>query len=148
MFMHSPNIQLWFLHAEVVLYMIPVRPTPPPLVPPPPPCGVVRWWLPSPSLCCGGVRRWVCLLWFPPSPPVAWCGFGFSCGGYTTASLGLLWVFGILIPMMMIMMMGMMITIFIINSNILMFLWLVVGCLLPTCLVTIIALLIVGPLSS
>ena len=64
------------------------------------------------------------------------------------ASLGLLWVFGILIPMMMIMMMGMMITIFIINSKILMFLWLVVGCLLPTCLVTIIALLIVGPLSS
>ena len=50
---------------------------------------------------------------------------------------------------MMIMMMGMqMITIFIINSNILMFLWLVVGCLLPTCLVTIIALLIVEPLSS
>ena len=61
------------------------------------------------------------------------------------ASLGLLWVFGILVPMMM---MGMMITIFIINSNILMLLWLVVGCFLPTCLVTIIALLIVGPLSS
>ena len=61
------------------------------------------------------------------------------------ASLGLLWVFGILVPMMM---MGMMITIFIINSNILMFVWLVVGCLLPTCLVTVIALLIVGPPSS
>ena len=38
------------------------------------------------------------------------------------ASLGLLLVFGILIPMMAIMMMGMMITIFMINSNILMFL--------------------------
>ena len=149
MFMHSPNIQLWFLHAEVVLYMIPVRPTPPPPTGSPAPslwCGAVV--ASFPLLCCGGVRRWVCLLWFPPSPPVAWCGFGFSCGGYTTASLGLLWVFGILIPMMMIMMMGMMITIFIINSNILMFLWLLVGCLLPTCLVTILALLIVGPLSS
>ena len=97
------------------------------------------WWDPGVGLLvvvptlppCGmvwGVRD--CLRWLP------------------LASLGLLWVFGILIPMMMIMMMGMMITIFIINSNILMFLWLVVGCLLPTCLVTIIALLIVGPLSS
>ena len=46
------------------------------------------------------------------------------------ASLGLLLVFGILIPMMIMMM----ITIFIISSNILMFRWLVVGCLLPTCL--------------
>ena len=51
---------------------------------------------------------------------------------------------------MMMMMMGTMITIIIIiiHSNILIFLWLVVGCLLPTCLVMIIALLIVGPLSS
>ena len=44
-------------------------------------------------------------------------------------------MFGILIPMMIMMMMGTMITIVIINSNISMFLWLVVGCLLPTCLV-------------
>ena len=74
----------------------------------------------------------------PPFPPVEWCAPAF---------FGLLWVFGILIPMMMIMMMmmmGTMITI-IINSSILMFDWLVVGCLLPTCLVFI-ALLIVGPL--
>ena len=47
-----------------------------------------------------------------------------------------------------VMMMGTVITIIIINSNILMFLWLVVGRLLSTCLVTIIALLIVGRLSS
>ena len=50
------------------------------------------------------------------------------------ASLGLLLVFGILIPMMIMMMTGTMITIFIISSNILMFRWLIVGCLLPTCL--------------
>ena len=55
-------------------------------------------------------------------------------------------MFGILIPMMIIMM-GTMATIIIINSNILMFLWLVVG-LLPTRLVTIIASLTVGILSS
>ena len=55
-------------------------------------------------------------------------------------------MFGILIPMMIMMMMGTMITI-IINSSILMFDWLVVGCLLPTCLVFI-ALLIVGPIAK
>ena len=63
--------------------------------------------------------------------------------------LGLLWVFDILIALMVMVMMGTMITIIsIINSNIFMFLGLVVECLLPTCLVTSIALLIVGPLSS
>ena len=96
------------------------------LVASPPPCGVV--W-------SGGGSGWG----GSPLPPVEWCAPAF---------LGLLWVFGILIPMMiMMMMMGTMITI-IINSSILMFDWLVVGCLLPTCLVMIIALLIVGPLSS
>ena len=80
-----------------------------------------------PSLWCGVVRGWVCLGWFPSSPPVAWCGFGFPCGVFFAAFLGLLWVFGILIPTMMMMMMTMMmgtmiiiiIIIIIINSNIL-----------------------------
>ena len=90
--------------------------------------------------------------------PVVWCGPGGSAWGgmvwvrvflpwFPSAFLGLLWVFGIYSsPMMMMMMMGTMITIIIINPNILMFLWLVIGCLLPTCLVTIIALLIAGPI--
>ena len=113
----------------------------------PPPCGVVR--------SGGGSARGD-----SPAPP-RWHGVG---SGFLAvvppciigSALGLLWVFGILIPMMIMMMMmmtmGTMITIIIIiiiiNSNILMFLWLVVGCLLPTYLVTIIVLLIVGPLSS
>ena len=110
-----------------------------PMVPPPHPLPVV-WCgggLLPPSLWCGGVRAWVCLGWFPPSPPsppVAWCGFGFSCGG-SPCFLSLLWVFGILTPMMIMMKIRTMITIIIIliiSSNILMFLWLVVGCLLPT----------------
>ena len=52
---------------------------------------------------------------------MASCGFGLSCGGSPPAFLGLLWVFGILIPTMitmMMMMMGTMINIIIIiNSN-------------------------------
>ena len=94
--------------------MIPVRPSPngSPLP--------VVWWVASPlpvvwcgpgvgllgvvSLlpACGMVWVWVFLRWFPP------------------AFLGLLWVFGILIPTMIMMMMGAMITtiiIIIINSN-------------------------------
>ena len=106
--------------------------------PPPPPRGVVWWWVasPLPVVWCGPGVGLVGVV--PPFPPVECCAPAF---------LGLLWVFGILIPMMMMMMMGTMITI-IINSSILMFDWLVVGCLLPTCLAMIIALLIVGPLSS
>ena len=133
-------------HIYIYIYMIPVRPSPPPaplpppMVPPHPPfCGVVRWWVasPLPVVWCGPGVGLVGVV--PPFPPVEWC---------VPAFLGLLWVFGILIPMMimMMMMMGTMITI-IINSSILMFDWLVVGCLLPTCLVFI-ALLIVGPLPS
>ena len=88
-------------------------PPSPAMVPATPWCGVV--W------SGGGLLGVVPLL-----PPVAWCGFGFSCGG-SPAFLGLLWVFGILIPTIITMMMGTMITIIIINSNILVFLWLVVG---------------------
>ena len=136
--------------------MIPVRPTPPP---PPPPSPAPNG-SPAPSLWCGVVVA----SFSPPCGVVGSVGGSACCGSHPPpcgmvwvrvflwwlplASLGLLWVFGILVPMMMIMMMGMMITIFIINSKILMFLWLVVGCLLPTCLVTIFALWIVGPLSS
>ena len=116
-----------------------VPPLPPPQwFLPTPPCGVVWWWvasaLPGVVWSAGG-SGWG----GSPVPP---------CGMACPAFLGLLWVFGILIPMMiMMMMMGTMITI-IINSSFLMFDWLVVGCFLPTCLVMIIALLIVGPLSS
>ena len=119
--------------------MIPVRPSPqPPL----------RGGFLPPSLWCGGIRGWVCLLWFPPSPlwhgvggsgflvVVTPCVFGSALGSWYTH------------PYDDDNDDGVMITIFIINSNILMFLWLVVGCLLPICLVTIIDLLIVGPLSS
>ena len=96
------------------------------------------WWDPG----------WVCLLWFPPSPlwhgvggsgflvVVTPCVFGSALGSWYTH------------PYDDDNDDGVMITIFIINSNILMFLWLVVGCLLSICLVTIIDLLIVGPLSS
>ena len=87
-------------------------------------------------------------------PPLPLCGMVWVrvfLRRFPPALLGLLWVFGILIPMVIMMMMGTMITIIIIiiiYSNIVMFFWLVVGCLLPMCLVMIIALLIVGPLSS
>ena len=89
----------------------------------------MMWWGPGVGLL-GVVPP------FPPlPPPVAWCGFGFSCGG-SPCFLSLLWVFGILTPMMIMMKIRTMITIIIIiliiSSNILMFLWLVVGCLLPT----------------
>ena len=84
------------------------------------PCGVV-WF------GCG-------LWWFPPFPP---------CGVVWVGCLDLLGVFGK--PMlMMILMMMMTIILIIIITIILVFLWLVVGYLLPTCLLTIIALLTVG----
>ena len=75
----------------------------------------------------------------PPLPPCGMVWVRVFLRWLPAASLGLLWVFVILTLMMIMMMTGTMITIFIINSNILMLLWLVVGCLLPTCLVTIIA---------
>ena len=125
-------------------YMIPVRPSPPPppspMVPPhPPPCGVV-WCgggllppcFPPPS----GVVWFGCgLRWFPPfPPPVAWCGLGGSpphvgsaCGVWQTHAHDNL------------MMMMMTIIMIVIITIILVFLWLVVGHLLPTCLLTIIA---------
>ena len=142
-------------------YMIPVRPSPPPPLPPPmvppsppppPPCGVVWWWVASlPPPWCGVVWLWVAsplpVVWCgsgvgfggsPPSPPVAWCGLGGS-----PLHVDLLGVFGK--PMlMMILMMMMTIIMIIIITIILVFLWLVVGHLLPTCLLTILALLTVG----
>ena len=93
-------------------------------------CGVV-WWVASPlSVVCGpGVGLLVVV---PALPPCDMVRVRVFLRWLPPASLGLLWVFGILLPMMIMLMMGAMITIFIINSNILMFLWLVVGCLLPT----------------
>ena len=128
---------------------------PPP--PPPPPCGVVWLWVASlPPLWCSavwcgcGVASPLPVVWCgsgvgfggsPPSPPVAWCGLGFP-----PACLDLLGVFGK--PMlMMILMMMMTIIMIIIITIIFVFLWLVVGYLLPTCLLTIMALLTVGPRS-
>ena len=73
----------------------PYPPLPPPYPPPPPP------------------------QWFPSSPPVAWVWVRVFLRRFPLR-LGLLWVFGILIPtmIMMMMMMGTMITIIIImNSN-------------------------------
>ena len=90
----------------------------------PPPCGVV-WF------GCGG------LWWFPPCG-VVWVGW------FPPACLDLLGVFGKPMLMMILMMMMMTITMIIIITIILVFLWLVVGYLLPTCLLTIIALLTVG----
>ena len=132
-------------------------PPPPPMVPPPPTsvvwcgcgllpppplwCGVV-WCgcgLLPPSLWCGVVRVGVGFGGSPPSPcGVVWVGW------FPPAFLDLLGVFGK--PMlMMILMMMMMTIIMIINITIILgFLWLVVGYLLPTCLLTIIALLTVG----
>ena len=74
-------------------------------------------------------------------------------GWFPPACLDLLGVFGkpmlmmILMMMMMMMMMLMTIIMIIIITIILVFLWLVVGYLLPMCLLTIIALLSVGPRS-
>ena len=138
-------------------YMIPVRPSPPPLPPPmvpphppvvwcgggllpSPPCGVV-WCgcgLLPPSLWCGVVWFGCGLWWFPPFPPcgVVWVGW------FPPACLDLLGVFGK--PMLMMILMMMMIIMIIIITIILVFLWLVVGYLLPTCLLTMIALLTVG----
>ena len=109
--------------------------------PPPPPlwCGVVWLWVVSPSLWCGVVRVWALVV--PPLPPcgVVWVGW------FPPACLDLLGVFGK--PMlMMILMMMMTIIMIIIITIILAFLWLVVGYLLPTCLLTII-ILTVGPRS-
>ena len=103
----------------------------PPMVPPrhPPPCGVV--W-------CGVVWWWVAshlpVVWFGPVVgllgvvfPLPPCGMAWVrvfLQWFPPAVLGLLWVFGILIPMIIMMMMGTMITIIIIiKSNILMFLF-------------------------
>ena len=89
-----------------------------------------------PSLWC------VWALVVPPFPPcgVVWVGW------FPPARLDLLGVFGK--PMlMMILMMMMTIIMIIIITIILVCLWLVVGYLLPTCLLTIMALLTVGPRS-
>ena len=95
----------------------------------PPPCGVV-WF---------GCGFW----WFPPFPPcgVVWVGW------FPPACLDLLGVFGKPMLMMILMMMMMTIIMIIIMTIIFVFLWLVVGYLLPTCLLTIMALLTVGPRS-
>ena len=77
----------------------------------------------------------------PPSPPVAWCGLG---GSPPPACLDLLGVFGKPMLMMILMMMMMTMIMIIIITIILGFLWLVIGYLLPTCLLTIISLLTVG----
>ena len=91
-----------------------------------PPCGVV-WF------GCG-------LWWFPPSPPcgVVWVGW------FPPACLDLLGAFGKPMLMMILMMMMMTIIMIIIMTIILVFLF---GYLLPTCLLTIMALLSVGPRS-
>ena len=105
----------------------------------PPPLGVV-WCccgLLPPSLWCGVVRVWALVVL--PLPPL-WRGVGWVV---PPVCLDLLGVFGK--PMlMMILMMMMTIIMIIIITIILVFLWLVVGYLLPTCLLTIIALLTVG----
>ena len=126
------------------VYMIPVRPTPPspPNGSPPPPCAVVRLWVASlPPLWCGvvvgcfllpcGVVWFGCgLWWFPLFPP---CGV-VLVGWFPPACLDLPGVFGR--PMLMMILMMMMIIMIIIITIILVFLWLVVGYLLPTCLLT------------
>ena len=94
-------------------------------------CGLL-----PPSLWCGVVRVWG-LWWFPPFPPcgVVWVGW-FPL--HVWICLG---VFGKPMLMMILMMMMMMMTIImiIIITIIFVFLWLVVGYLLRTCLLTIIA---------
>ena len=97
-----------------------------------------------PSLWCGVVRVWALVV--PPFPPpcgVVWVGW------FPPACLDLLGVFGkpMLMMILMILMMMMTIIMIIIITIILVFLWLVVGYLLPTCLLTIMALLTVGPRS-
>ena len=78
----------------------------------------------------------------PPPPPPGWCGV---VVGWVASLLHVL-VFGKPMLMMILMMMMMTIIMIIIITIILVFLWLVVGYLLPTCLLTltIIALLTVG----
>ena len=114
-------------------------PLPPSMVPP---FGVVwcGWGLLPPSLWCGVVRVWALVV--PPFPPcgVVWVGW------FPPACLDLLGVFGK--PMLMTILMKMMtIIMIVIMPIILVFLWLVVGYLLPTCELTIMALLTVGPRS-
>ena len=101
-------------------------------------CGVVVGCFPPP---CGVVWFGCGLWWFPPFPPcgVVWVGW------FPPACLDLLGVFGKPMLMMILMMMMMTIIMIIIITIILVFLWLVVGYLLPTCLLTIIALLTVAP---
>ena len=131
--------------------MIPVGRPPPP---PPPANGFPPSWcgcglFPSPSLWCGAVvapSLWCGVVWFGCGlwwfPPFPLCGVGWV-GWFPPACLDLLGVFGK--PMlMMILMMMMTIIMIIIITIILVFLWLVVGYLLPRCLLTIIALLTVG----
>ena len=142
-------------------YMIPVRPSPPPSPPPmvPPPCGVVWLWVAS-LPPCGVVWCGVVVGCFPPPCAVVWFGCGLwwfapfpPCGvvwvgWFPPAFLDLLGVFGKPMLMMILMMMMMMTIIMIIIITIIfVFLWLVVGYLLPTCLLTITALLTVGPRS-
>ncbi len=142
----KPSASQCIAHAESAnccTCMIPVRPAPPPPPPQwsPPPlvwcgCGL----LPSPP--CGVVWLGCGLWWLPPFPPcgVVWVGW------FPPACLDPLGVFRK--PMlMMILMMMMTITMIIIITIILVFLWLVVGYLLPTCLLTIMALLTLGPRS-
>ena len=71
-------------------------------------------------------------------------GFGGSPVGWVVPPLDLLGVLGKPMLMMLLMMMVMTIIMIIIITIILVFLWLVVGYLLPTCLLTISALLTVG----
>ena len=138
--------------------MIPVRPSPPPSPP--------QWFLPTPLpvVWCGGgllpsPPLWcVVWLWVASPLPLVWCGSGVGFGGsppsppcgvvwvgwFPPCMLDLLAVFGKPMLMMILMMMMMTIIMIIIITIILVFLWLVVGYLLPTCLLTIIALLTVG----
>ena len=112
-----------------------------------PPCGVVVGCFPPPPVVwcgvvvgcfppsCGVVVR-VWALVVPPLPPL-WRGVG------PPACLDLLGVFGkpmLMMILMMMMMMMMTIMMIIIITIILVFLWLVVGYLLPTCLLTTMAL--------
>ena len=103
-------------------------------------CGVVVGCFPPP---CGVVWFGCGLWWFPPFPPcgVVWVGW------FPPACLDLLGVFGKPMLMMILMMMMMTIIMITIITIIFVFLWLVVGYLLPTCLLTIMALLTVGPRS-
>ena len=125
----------------------PPLPPPPPMVPPP--CGGEWVWVASvPPLMRGGVVVGC----FPL--PVVWCGSGAVFGGSPPSRvvvwrglgsappvwLDLLGVCGK--PMLTMILMIIMIIIII-----LVFLFLVVGYFLPTCLLTIIVLLIVGPRS-